>query len=69
MFDIQMELEILQGRLQDVLSLDCLDSESLASAYVDQGYINCAVQYNVKVPMEMYEDLLGSINHYEEQSC
>lgn len=68
-FDVEMELEILQSRLQDVLALECLDREELASANVDLGYINCLLEYNVNPKYSVYEELLASVKGYEEASC
>ena len=69
MFDMLYETEVLQDRLMNVLALDCLDSEELANARTDIGYINCAIDYAIVLRQAMYDDLLESIEAYEELSC
>lgn len=45
MFDIQLEFEILQNKLQDLLALDCLEGDMLADALMDLGYVRCVIDY------------------------
>ena len=58
-------LESLRDRLVDVLESETLDSIELASAYVDQGYINALIDHKVFIESEEYEDLLLAIEAYE----
>ena len=69
MFDIQYEVGILRDRLQGMLALDCLDSETLCEAYCDLGYINCILVHSIMIDSEEFETLETAIMHYEELSC
>jgi hypothetical protein len=58
-------LDALMFRLLDVIESGRLDSVELASAYVDQGYINALITHNIFIESEEYEELLEAIISYE----